>query len=909
MRDTAQGSVALSTSSATGKVGFIRAGKDGDLMPGVQAESSAQAAAKATSYLDKYAPAFGARPDELVQGKTLSTPYGWTVTYTQSYRGVPVFGAMLKANVDRQGDLTSVNGYAAPGLTLSTTPQHSATEAAQRAIAFVKAHPAEGVKDMSGLEATVNQLVVYRMGAVKGEAGAAILAHQIEVTNKKTVRDTVIVDATTGKVVNRYSMMDTALDRHLYEAVVNNNQLSFNQVWQEGDPLPGDLNNDQINLVETAGDSYWFYNNTWGRDSYDGNGASMLTVNNDPRIACPNANWNGVTTNYCNGVTSDDVVAHEWGHAYTEYTSGLIYQWQSGALNESYSDVWGETIDLINARDDAGETNGARADGACSSYTRGPVELEINSPAEIAKVCDAAPAAWGPVIDQTGFTDDVVVGLDATGDGDTNTNGCSAFSNAGAIAGNFVYVDRGFCAFQDKVSNAEDAGATGIVVGDHTDEVPFSMSGTADIPGVMIRPEDGAAIKTATGTVNVTMRAQPADPTDDSYRWLIGEKSPAFGGAIRDMWTPTCYGDPGKVSDAEYRCGTDDQGGVHSNSGVTNHAYALLVDGGSYNGVDVNGIGLDKAAQVWWRAQTAYLTPTSDFGDMANALDSSCLSLVGEDIQELSTSPDSPGAPAEPITTADCLSVSAAVLATELRKDPTEQCDFQPLLAKGAPSACGAGSKAKTVWQETFNSGLGKWKQSEEVVYNKGRGYKWKGGVAPDHSTLTAYAPDPQGGSCSGSTGDISSRNSLISPKITMPKKNANNGRLTFDHYVATELGYDGGNVKISVNGGGYQLVKPGAFQYNAYNAHLESAAAGNTNPLEGEWGFTGTDGGKTTGSWGQSQIDLRKLDIGKGDSFKIRFDFGRDGCGGNDGWYVDDVTVKICKNVATRQQELGTKS
>ena len=80
-----------------------------------------------------------------------------------------------------------------------------------------------------------------------------------------------------------------------------------------------------------------------------------ITVNNDPRIACPNANWNGLTTNYCDGVTSDDVVAHEWGHAYTEYTHGLIYQWQSGALNESYSDIWGETVDLINGREDEGE--------------------------------------------------------------------------------------------------------------------------------------------------------------------------------------------------------------------------------------------------------------------------------------------------------------------------------------------------------------------------------------------------------------------------------------------------------------------------------------------------------------------------------------------------------------------------
>ena len=71
----------------------------------------------------------------------------------------------------------------------------------------------------------------------------------------------------------------------------------------------------------------------------------------------------------------------------------------------------------------------------------------------------------------------------------------------------------------------------------------------------------------------------------------MGEKSTAFGGAIRDMWTPTCYGDPGKVSDAEYHCATDDDGGVHSNSGVVNHSYALLVDGGTYNGVSVTGLG------------------------------------------------------------------------------------------------------------------------------------------------------------------------------------------------------------------------------------------------------------------------------------------------------------------------------
>ena len=32
------------------------------------------------------------------------------------------------------------------------------------------------------------------------------------------------------------------------------------------------------------------------------------------------------------------------------------------------------------------------------------------------------------------------------------------------------------------------------------------------------------------------------------------------------------------------------------------------------------------------------------------------------------------------------------------------------------------------------------------------------------------------------------------------------------------------------------------------------------------------------------------------GDKVRIRFDMGRDGCGGIDGWYVDNVRVQVCK-------------
>ena len=63
------------------------------------------------------------------------------------------------------------------------------------------------------------------------------------------------------------------------------------------------------------------------------------------------------------------MTGHEWGHAYTEYTDGLIYAWQSGALNEAASDVFGEVVDRLNSSD-AVPGNGPRTRPACAPCTR-----------------------------------------------------------------------------------------------------------------------------------------------------------------------------------------------------------------------------------------------------------------------------------------------------------------------------------------------------------------------------------------------------------------------------------------------------------------------------------------------------------------------------------------------------------
>ena len=901
MRGEARGDVAASVERSTGRVGFLHTTGNGDLLPGVAGGSATAAAAKADAYLQKYASAFGASWDQLHRTGTVADRYGHTVTYTQSYHGIPVFGAELKANLDAAGDLTSVNGFVDPVSSLSTSPRFTRAKAAQRAVATVKADPPTGEDgaraSVRGLHAESKQLVVYRQGALKAQPGPSLLAYEVVVGNGRDVRDVVILDANTNKPVNRYSQIADDMERHLVEANGSKDPSTFTEVWKEGDAFPGALNQDQQNEVQGTGDAYWFFKDTFGRDSYDALGHSMTTVNNDGRINCPNANWNGTTTNYCNGVTSDDVVAHEWGHAYTEYTSGLIYQWQSGAMNEAYSDIWGETVDLINGRLDAGEGDltAKRPVGQCSSHSPANPVVAINAPSSIAKICEAGAAQFGPQLGGAGITGDVAQALTAT----NATTACDPIVTD--LTGKVALVDRGTCAFTIKVKNAQLAGATAVLVGDNVETAPSGMSGTdasITIPSVRIRLSDRNLIAgaLANGAVNVTMKDASGDRYD-SYRWLMGEKSSAFGGAIRDMWNPTCYGDPGKVSDAEYKCSTDDNGGVHGNSGVVNHSYALLVDGGTYNGVTVTGLGLDKAANIYFRAQTNYLTPTSDFADLADALQASCTDLVGKPINQVKLTNDGASAAATPIAAGDCASVTAVANAVELRTPPV-QCNFQPVLAKNAPGVCGQGTITKTDWSEAFENGLGAWTASNQKSYAQGMSFPWTTTTsAPDgHAGTAAYAADPNGGSCGADADDYSSSDSITSPAVTFPT--GQSPRMVFDHYVASEAGWDGGNVKVSVGGGAFTAIPSSAFVYNAPNSSLNTAAAGNTGPMAGQAAWTGTDGGEPTGSWGQSQIDLSALGAVPGDSLKFRFDFGRDGCGGIDGWYVDNVKVVHCQQV-----------
>ena len=108
---------------------------------------------------------------------------------------------------------------------------------------------------------------------------------------------------------------------------------------------------------EAATDAHWalemtydYYLQKQNRNSYDNNG-SRLIANEHYKTLLGNAFWNGSWASFGDGnnnystLTSVDVIAHELTHGVTSKSAALIYLNESGALNESFSDIFGASVE------------------------------------------------------------------------------------------------------------------------------------------------------------------------------------------------------------------------------------------------------------------------------------------------------------------------------------------------------------------------------------------------------------------------------------------------------------------------------------------------------------------------------------------------------------------------------------
>ncbi|MFV0543677.1 MAG: M36 family metallopeptidase [Marinicella pacifica] len=148
--------------------------------------------------------------------------------------------------------------------------------------------------------------------------------------------------------------------------------------------------------------------------------------------------------------------------------------------------------------------------------------LTVNSPAAIAGFYTAAPAGFGATLDGAGITGDIELVDDGTVNG---SEGCNPL--VGFTPGNIAFIDRGSCEFGTKALNAENAGASAVIVANNQDgdEVITMGAGAqgnqVNIAAVMISQNNGAILKNQAGTVNGTLGKDGVDRDGDFDNGII----------------------------------------------------------------------------------------------------------------------------------------------------------------------------------------------------------------------------------------------------------------------------------------------------------------------------------------------------------------------------------------------------
>lgn len=352
LRAGASGPVQVRPGPTPGAVGFVGTEPGRPLRPGGGDPTEA-----AVAFADRYAPALGAAGTDLVAaGTTPRLDGGVAVRFQQEVDGTPVFGAQASVQVNGDGavlsslaDLSTRAGEAPTGAPVDATEARAAALAAVAKSTNV---------DAAALAADEGETWVYDPTVVGPPSPFGVrLTWRFEVTSADPpVRQVVLIDAATGTVALSFSRLDQARDRRVCDfagrptAEDPTCTAPYDRTESQGPTGVADVDA----AHDHSGRTYDFFQSRFGRDSLDGEGVPIVSAVGFCEGSCPYANayWNGEQATYGPGFATDDVVAHELTHAVTEFSAGLFYWYQSGAINESISDVFGELVDLAHGADD-----------------------------------------------------------------------------------------------------------------------------------------------------------------------------------------------------------------------------------------------------------------------------------------------------------------------------------------------------------------------------------------------------------------------------------------------------------------------------------------------------------------------------------------------------------------------------
>ena len=274
------------------------------------------------------------------------------VRMSQTYRGIPVLGGELIVHVDGDG-LLGINGRFVAGLDI---PAFAALAPAESAGAAVRWAEREGGANVEVLD--VLEPVIWALDGITPVLTVPIRAIWVE--NDELRFEDVHVDAATGAFVGSLPRMYTAKNRKVYTlnqtCISTGNEMPGTLVFQEGGSSSDTAATGAYN---GTGITYDYYKAIFNRDSYDSAGAAIVSsvhgqFSTGSSCTKNNAAWfdspynqmafgDGDGSTFSNLANGLDVTSHEMTHAVCSRTANLVYQKESGALNEANSDILGRS--------------------------------------------------------------------------------------------------------------------------------------------------------------------------------------------------------------------------------------------------------------------------------------------------------------------------------------------------------------------------------------------------------------------------------------------------------------------------------------------------------------------------------------------------------------------------------------
>ncbi|HEY9405497.1 MAG TPA: M4 family metallopeptidase [Pyrinomonadaceae bacterium] len=299
--------------------------------------------------------------------------------FQQTHRGIPVFGGEAIVHLNPDDSVFAVTDDLVESVQVDTEPYRTPDEAVRTAISDLGCETcltAPPVADMQILRHGGNDYLTYRV-QLRREDGT-----------HETSMPVYFVDAKTGNVIWEYNNLQTASGSSLYSGTVTINTYfkspsyymedisrkigtfdnrntttstyrftDSDDVWNTSSQRAG------VDAHYGAAKVYDYFYNTHGRRGIDGAGGpayytaadgvtGLISSKVHYGVSYNNAFWNGSYMTYGDGDGSSfsplvtlDICGHEMQHGITERTANLTYANESGALNESWSDVFGAMVE------------------------------------------------------------------------------------------------------------------------------------------------------------------------------------------------------------------------------------------------------------------------------------------------------------------------------------------------------------------------------------------------------------------------------------------------------------------------------------------------------------------------------------------------------------------------------------